>query len=121
MHSDARRMADLLFAFRLQERRSDSTVGVVQPAAESGVARPRGVHRRSPLRRVHASASERYVLLRQKRARGGSAALTTSSRWWDDGKTGAASSTTLPRSADNAFPYFFATIRAPLAGLADDY
>jgi hypothetical protein len=64
--SDARRMADLLFAKSpFRERKSDFNVWVVDtPSSVSGVARPSdGIHRRSALRVAYdAFGSERYVL-----------------------------------------------------------
>ncbi len=131
-HSDARRMADLLFAASpFRERKSDFNVWAVDtPAAESGVARPSdGVYRRSPLRANYdAFGSERYVLtFDNKRMREAAAAapyefveIIVNDRKYGGGGIFNLYATV---AADNAFtPYIYVhEFGHHFAGLADEY
>ncbi len=131
-HSDARRMAEMLFAVSpFKEHRADFNVWAVDtPAAESGVARPSdGVFRRSPLGAAYdAFGSERYVLtFDNKRLREAASAapyefieIVVNDRKYGGGGIFNLFATV---SAGNAFtPYVFVhEFGHHFAGLADEY
>jgi hypothetical protein len=131
-HSDARRLADILFAASpFKERRSDFNVWAVDtPAEESGVSRPSdNIYRRSPLRAAYdAFGSERYVLtFDNKRMREAASAapyefieIIVNDRKYGGGGIFNLYATV---SADNAFtPYVFVhEFGHHFAGLADEY
>jgi hypothetical protein len=131
-HSDARRLADILFsASPFKERRGDFNVWAVDtPAEESGVSRPSdNIYRRSPLRAAYdAFGSERYVLtFDNKRMREAASAapyefieIIVNDRKYGGGGIFNLYATV---SADNAFtPYVFVhEFGHHFAGLADEY
>ena len=131
-HSDARRMAETLFAASpFREHRQDFNVWAVDtPAEESGVSRPSdSVFRRSPLRAAYdAFGSERYVLtFDNKRLREAASAapyefieIVVNDRKYGGGGIFNLFATV---SADNAFtPYVFVhEFGHHFAGLADEY
>jgi hypothetical protein len=131
-HSDARRMAETLFAASpFREHRQDFNVWAVDtPAEESGVSRPSdSVFRRSPLRAAYdAFGSERYVLTFDNKGlrEAASAApyefieIVVNDRKYGGGGIFNLFATV---SADNAFtPYVFVhEFGHHFAGLADEY
>ncbi len=131
-HSDARRLADTLFAASpFKERRRDFNVWAMDtPAEESGVSRPSdSVYHRSPLRATYdAFGSERYVLtFDNKRLREAASAapyefieIVVNDRKYGGGGIFNLYATV---SADNAFtPYVFVhEFGHHFAGLADEY
>lgn len=131
-HSDARRMADLLFAITpFKERKADFNVWAVDtPSPESGVARPGdGAYRRSALRTTYdAFGSERYVLaFDNQRVREAAArapydviVIVVNERKYGGGGIFGQYATV---AADNAFtPYVLVhEFSHHLAGLADEY
>jgi hypothetical protein len=131
-HSDARRMADILFSKSpFRERKADFNVWVVDtPSSLSGVARPSdGVYRRSALRVAYdAFGSERYVLaFDNKRIREAAAAvpyeamiLVVNERKYGGGGILNLYATV---ASDNAFtPYVLVhEFGHHFAGLADEY
>jgi hypothetical protein len=131
-HSDAKRLAEILFSVSpFRERRSDFNVWALDtPSDESGVARPSdGVHRRSALRAAYdAFGSERYVLaFDNKRVREASAAapydvveiVVNGSKYGGGGIFNLYATV----ASDNAFtPYVFVhEFGHHFAGLADEY
>jgi hypothetical protein len=130
-HSDARRLAEMLFAESpFKERRADFNVWAIDAAAdESGVSRPSdGVHRGSPFRATYdAFGSERYVLVFDERWRELAAAapyefveVVVNDRKYGGGGIHNLYATV---AADNAFtPYVFVhEFGHHFAGLADEY
>ena len=131
-HSDARRMAELLFAVSpFKEHRQNFNIWAIDtPAEESGVGRSSdGVYRRSPLRAAYdAFGSERYVLtFDNKRLREIASAapyefieIVVNDRKYGGGGVFNLFATV---SADNAFtPYVFVhEFGHHFAGLADEY
>ncbi|HKX00217.1 MAG TPA: IgA Peptidase M64 [Bryobacteraceae bacterium] len=131
-HSDARRLAAILFSNSpFKEHQRDFNVWAIDiPAEESGVSRPSdAVYRRSPLRASYdAFGSERYVLtFDNKRLREAAAAapyefieIIVNDRKYGGGGIFNLYATV---SADNAFtPYVFVhEFGHHFAGLADEY
>ena len=131
-HSDARRLAGILFASSpFKERRRDFNVWAVDvPSDESGIARPSdGVVRKSALRATYdAFGSERYMLVfDNKRLREAAAAapyefmeVVANDRKYGGGGIHNLYATV---SADNRFtPYVFVhEFGHHFAGLADEY
>jgi hypothetical protein len=130
-HTDAKRLAEMLFAESpFRERRSDFNVWAIDaPADESGVSRPsEGIHRRSPFRAAYdAFGSERYVLAQGERWRELAAKapyefveIVVNGRRYGGGGIHNLYATV---AADNAFtPYIFVhEFGHHLAGLADEY
>lgn len=131
-HSDAKRLAGILFAQSpFKERRKEFNVWAIDtPATESGAARPSdGVYRASPLRAAYdAFGSERYVLtFDNKRLREIAAAapyefieIVVNDRKYGGGGIFNLYATV---ASDNAFtPYIFVhEFGHHFAGLADEY
>ncbi len=130
-HTDAKRLADILFSMSpFKERKADFNVWAIDtPSEETGVARPSdGVHRRSALRAAYdAFGSERYVLaFDNRRVREAAAApydvmeIVVNGRKYGGGGIFNLYATV---AADNAFtPYVFVhEFGHHFAGLADEY
>ncbi len=131
-HTDAKRLADILFSVSpFKERKADFNVWAIDtPSQESGVARPsNAVHRRSALRAAYdAFGSERYVLAFDNRRVREAAApapydvmeIVVNGRTYGGGGIFNLYATV---ASDNAFtPYVFVhEFGHHFAGLADEY